>query len=92
MKFTWTAKGSHFGGAGERSEPERVRPRSAALSLKAAQQMPLAVYDPTRENAFGALRRARQTRNKNNSSAEYAQSSAEGIPNRPALLYLSYLY
>ena len=25
-------------------------------------------------------------------SAEYAQSNAEGISNRPALLYLSYLY
>ena len=35
--------------------------------------------------AFGALRRARQTRNKNNHSAEYVQSAAEHIFNRPSL-------
>ena len=35
--------------------------------------------DPTCENAFGALRRARQTRNKNNFSADYGQSEAETI-------------
>ena len=26
MKFAWTAKGSHFGGAGEQSETERASP------------------------------------------------------------------
>ena len=40
-------------------------------------------YDPSCENAFGALRRARQTRNKNHNSAIYAQSEAERILNRP---------
>ena len=38
---------------------------------------------PSRENAFGAARRPRQTRNKNNLSANYAQSNAERIFNRP---------
>ena len=38
--------------------------------------------DPTRENVFGAARRPRQTRNKNNHSAEYVQSAAEHIKNR----------
>ena len=36
MKFAWTAKGSHFGGAGERSETERASPspesRHAAIN------------------------------------------------------------
>jgi hypothetical protein len=36
----------------------------------------------SRENAFVALRRARQTRNKNNLSSEHAQSNAERIQNR----------
>ena len=40
---------------------------------------------PSVKIAFGALRRARQTRNKNNHSAEYVQSAAEHILNRPAL-------
>ena len=39
---------------------------------------------PSCENAFGALRRARQTRNINNNSLKYDQSAAEVIPNRPA--------
>ena len=39
---------------------------------------------PSCENAFGALRRARQTRNINNNSLKYGQSAAEVIPNRPA--------
>ena len=38
---------------------------------------------PSRKNAFVALRRVRQTQNKNNLSAEYAQSVTEGILNRP---------
>ena len=38
---------------------------------------------PSVKIAFGALRRARQTRNKNNHSAEYVQSAAEHILNRP---------
>ena len=33
MKFAWTAKGSHFGGAGERSETERARPFPSIISL-----------------------------------------------------------
>ena len=40
---------------------------------------------PSVKIAFGALRRARQTRNKNILSAEYVQSAAEAIFNRPAL-------
>ena len=41
-------------------------------------------YDPSGENAFGALRRARQTRKLKNSSAIDVQSAAEHILNRLA--------
>ena len=51
------AKSSPFGGAGERSEPERVRPRSAALSQKAALQLPLAVTTPPVKRRFWKIRR-----------------------------------
>ena len=50
---------------------ERAPTPSAALSQKAALQMPFSVTTPPVKIAFGALRRARQTRNKNNFSAEY---------------------
>ena len=51
----------------------------------AAGQLPLPVTAPPVKIAFGALRRVRQTRNKNNLSAIYAQSAAERILNRPHL-------
>ena len=40
---------------------------------------------PSRKNAFVALRRARQTHFLKNLSADYGQSTAEAIPDRPAL-------
>ena len=77
------ARGSPFGRAGALA-PERAR------SLPAARMFPketsaaaaVSLYDPSCENAFGALRRARQTRNINSDSAIYAQSEAERILNR----------
>ena len=51
------------------------------------------LYDPFREKAI--LENPQIFQNCeiiNILSAEYAQSNAEGISNRPALLYLSYLY
>ena len=44
---------------------------------------PLTIAAPLVKIAFGAARRPRQTRNKNNLSAEDAQSNAEAILNRP---------
>ena len=61
-KVSGTAQRRPLGGAGERSETEGV-PRSAALSQKAALQMPFPSTTPLVKIAFGALRRARQTRN-----------------------------
>ena len=58
-------------------------PRSAALSQKAALQMSLPSTTPPVKIAFGAARRPRQTRNKNNLSLVYVQSAAEHIQNRP---------
>ena len=43
------------------------------------------LYDPSRENGFQKRPQAfLKPEIINNSSAEYAQSNAEGIPNRPA--------
>ena len=66
--------------------------RSAALSQKAALQMPLAV--PTPPVKMRLERSAERDKREiiNILSAEDAQSKAERISNRPALLYLSYLY
>ncbi|MFV8831756.1 hypothetical protein ABI138_00080 [Faecalibacterium prausnitzii] len=51
------------GGAGERSEPERIRfPQRRAFAESGAANAAFR-YAPSREKAFGALRRARQTRN-----------------------------
>ena len=61
-KVYGTAQRRPLGGAGERSETEGV-PRSAALSQKAALQLPFSSTTPPVKIAFGALRRARQTRN-----------------------------
>ena len=44
--------------------------------------LPLTIAAPLVKMAFVALRRVRQTRNKNNLSAEDAQSNAERIINR----------
>ncbi|MFV8820651.1 hypothetical protein [Faecalibacterium sp. 9] len=47
----------------ERSEPERIRfPQRRAFAESGAANAAFR-YDPSREKAFGALRRARQTRN-----------------------------
>ena len=52
MKFAWTAKGSHFGGAGERSEPERIRfPQRRAFVESGAANAAFR-YDPSREKAI----------------------------------------
>ena len=52
MKFAWTAKGSHFGGAGERSEPERIRfPQRRAFAESGAANAAFR-YDPSREKAI----------------------------------------
>ena len=59
---------------------ERALARSATLSQKAALQMLSAVTTPTRENAMpGGPQTARHCSIISNSSAEYAQSSAERI-------------
>ena len=80
------AKGSPFGGAGERSETERASllPRRAALSQKAARQLSfssttLPCEKDERENPqiFPFIKY------KNNNTAIYAQSNAERILNRP---------
>ena len=83
-KASGFARGSPFGRAGALA-PERAStlPRSAALSQKAALQMLLPSTTPPVKIAFGAARRPRQTQNKNNLSAEYVQSAAEHILNRP---------
>ena len=83
-KASGFARGSPFGRAGALA-PERAStlPRSAALSQKAALHLPFPFTTPPVKIAFGAARRPRQTRNKNNLSAIYAQSNAEHILNRP---------
>ena len=86
------AKPPPFGGGGFAKQrrrgfsplaPSRSFPRSAALAQKAALQMPFPSTTPPVKIAFGAARRPRQTRNKNNLSAEDVQSAAEHILNRP---------
>jgi len=74
-------KSSPFGGAGcERSEQtERVIPRSAALSQKAALQMP---FPSTTLPVKMRLERSAERDKReiiNNYSAEYGQSAAEAI-------------
>ena len=56
-KVSGTVQRRPLGGAGERSEPEGV----ASALPKVALQMSSPATTPLRENAFGALRRARQT-------------------------------
>ena len=75
-KVSSFARGSPFGRAGALA-PERARPLPPAaprFRRKQALQMPLPSTTSPVKIAFGAARRPRQTRNKNNLSAEYAQS------------------
>ena len=52
---------------------------------KPARQLPFTFNDPSRENGFQKRPQAfLKPEIINNFSAEYAQSNAEGIPNRPA--------
>ena len=70
--FPVIAKSSPFGGAGtpsgvtERVQPveslQKTFPQRRAFEESGAANA-ACLYDPSRENAFGALRRARQTRN-----------------------------
>ena len=73
-------------GEGEDANP------SAALSQKAALQMPFAVTAPPVEMRLERSAERDKREIINILSADDAQSNAERIPNRPALLYLSYLY
>ena len=73
-------------GEGEDANP------SAALSQKAALQMPFAVTTPPVKMRLERSAERDKREIINILSAEYVQSAAEHIPNRPALLYLSYLY
>ena len=57
---------------------ERAPAPSAALSQKAALHLPFPFTTPSVKIAFGAARRPRQTRNKNNPSAENIQSVSGG--------------
>ena len=66
--------------------------RSAALSQKAALQMPFAVTTPPVKMRLERSAERDKREIINILSADDAQSNAEHIPNRPALLYLSYLY
>ena len=72
---------SPLGGAGERSEPERVLPAARLFPQEISAADAVFLHDPTRENAMpGGPQTARHCSIINNSSAEYAQSSAERIP------------
>ena len=74
-------KSSPFGGAGERSEPERVLPAARLFPQEISAADAVFLHDPTRENAMpGGPQTARHCSIINNSSTEYAQSSAERIP------------
>ena len=87
------AKPPPFGGGGtaqavtERVQPARAKqcfPRSAALSQKAALQMPFPSTTPSRENGIAERPQAlRYPEIINILSAIYAQSNAERIQNRP---------
>ena len=74
---------------------ERLRgfiPRSAALSQKAALQLPFPFTTPPVKMRLERPAGRDKREIINNSSAIDVQSAAEHIPNRPAPLYLSYLY
>ena len=73
-------------GEGEDANP------SAALSQKAALQMPFAFTTPPVEMRLERSAERDKREIINNSSAIDVQSAAERILNRLALLYLSYLY
>ena len=89
------AKPPPFGGGGFAKQrrrgfrplaPGRTFPRSAALSQKAALHLPLPSTTPPRENGIAERPQTlRYSEIKNNLSADYGQSKAEAISNRPAL-------
>ena len=60
--------------------PLRKSPAAPPLPTEAGAAAAVCGYDPSCENAFGALRRARQTRNKNHNSAVYAQQRRRPPP------------
>ena len=66
--------------------------RSAALSQKAALQLPFFITTPPVKMRLERSAERDKREIINNSSAIDVQSAAERIPNRLALLYLSYLY
>ena len=73
-------KSSPFGGAGA-GAPERVLPAARLFPQEISAADAVFLHDPTRENAMpGGPQTARHCSIINNSSAEYAQSSAERIP------------
>ena len=61
------------------------RARSAALSQKAALQLPFAVTTPLVKRRLERSAERDKREIINNFSAKYAQSNAEGISNRPAI-------
>ena len=71
---------------------EQAPTRSAALSQKAALQMPFSSTTPPVKMRLERSTERDKREIINILSAEDAQSNAERISNRPALLYLSYLY
>ena len=101
-------KGTAFGGGGKVSGSAVRRPlggagfaqqrlrgyfsHSAALSQKAALQLPFAVTTPPVKVRLERSAERDKREIINILSADDVQSAAEHIPNRPALLYLSYLY
>ena len=78
-------KSSPFGGAGcERSEQtERVIPRSAALSQKAARHLSFPSTTPPVKMRLERSAERDKREILNNNSAEHGQSAAEGILNPP---------
>ena len=72
---------------------ERVRPPQRRAFAESGAANAVCRYDPSREKAI--LENPQIFQNCkiiNILSADDVQSAAERIPNRPALLYLSYLY
>ena len=67
---------------------ERVRPPQRRAFAESGAANAVCRYDPSREKAI--LENPQIFQNCeiiNNSSAEYAQSNAEGIPNRPRIAF-----
>ena len=60
---------------------QQICPQRRHFRRKQALKMPFISTTSPVKKAFVALRRVRQTRNKNSKSSNYAQSNAEGISN-----------